>query len=55
MEVWHLIMLKLYVRFEGSKGISAQFRSVASHVHLFATPWTTARQASLSLPTPGAY
>ena len=28
-----------------------QFSSVLSHVQLFATPWTTARQASLSLET----
>ena len=26
-----------------------------SHVQLFATPWTAARQASLSIPTPGVY
>ena len=28
---------------------SVQFSSVLSHVQLFATPWTTARQASLSI------
>ena len=26
-----------------------------SHLRLFATPWTVARQASLSSPTPGVY
>ena len=26
-----------------------------SHVRLSATPWTAARQASLSIPTPGVY
>ena len=34
-----------------------QFSSVQSlsHVQLFATPWTTAHQASLSSPTPGVH
>ena len=34
-----------------SKGISVQFSSVQSlsHVRLFSTPWTAARQASLSI------
>ena len=34
-----------------------QFSSVQSlsHVRLFVTPWITARQASLSIPTPGVY
>ena len=34
-----------------------QFSSVQllSHVQLFAIPWTTAHQASLSIPTPGIY
>ena len=36
---------------------SCQFSSVQSlsRVWLFATPWTAARQASLSIPTPGVY
>ena len=37
--------------------VSVQFSLVqlASHVWLFATPWTAACQASLSITTPGAY
>ena len=37
-------------------GVLVQFSSVQllSRVRLFATPWTAALQASLSIPTPGA-
>ena len=37
--------------FAGSRTISYQYQSVQSlsHIQLFATPWTTARQASLSI------
>ena len=34
--------------------LSIQFKSL-SRVQLFVTPWTAARQASLSSPTPGVY
>ena len=34
---------------------SVQLSSVVQHVWLFATPWTAARQASLSIPTPGVH
>ena len=34
------------------KNVSVQFSSVAQFVRLFVTPWTAARQASLSITSP---
>ena len=47
----HLVIIRL---FSLSVGLSVLFSSVQllSHVWLFASPWTTARQASLSLNNP---
>ena len=48
MIVFYLVWRQLYLT---SVSHSVQ---LFSHVQLFATPWTAARQAPLSTPTPGA-